>query len=218
MGKIMRGMVAVAFSLVFLVVPAHAYMETITISGCASCFGSIYNLTVSDGYNDGLYHAVLSVDATHFKAPTGKDAAFISAVDFKVSSKVSSDATNLQLISAPGAESLWSTYQKGISNSGCSSGGSGFVCSQDLGPEVNLAPVGSVHTWEWAFGLASSTLFPDLLGAHIGAKYNNASVTLNGVITSEEAAAPVPEPGTLLLLGSGLVGLAGIAWKRNRRE
>ena len=38
-----------------------------------------------------------------------------------------------------------------------------------------------------------------------------------GVNVAVQSDPPVPEPGTLLLLASGLVGLTGIAWRRQRR-
>ena len=210
MGKTLWGITAVIFSIGSLVFPAHAfYMETITISGCASCFGSIYTLKVSDVNSDGVYEATLSINTEDYIVPkTGAD--YIAAVNFRVSSNVA----NVVLTGSP--DDPWNAYRTGISNASCATGGSGFICDQDSFPSVSAAS-DKTYTWSWTFELAGSTLFPDLAGALIGDKYDNAFGTLNGTITSAEVI-PVPDARTMVLLGSGLVVLAGIAWRRNRRE
>jgi hypothetical protein len=38
-----------------------------------------------------------------------------------------------------------------------------------------------------------------------------------GFIAEYNAPSSVPEPSTLLLLGSGLAGLGGVAWRRHRK-
>lgn len=197
---ILKTVLAVA-AIAVLAAPAAA--DTVTLSGCSSCFGSIYTLTVNPTTLGSTtdFTVTLTINTTGTSAGS---ATAISAVNFKISSSVSS----FTLTSAPGGTGAWVTSQNGINNAGCAGSGAGFVCSQDTAP-VTSAQLGGVFTWTWDITIPSGSLFtPNLAGSHIGAKYNNSAGTLNGFITSETT--PIPEPGTLALFGTGLIALAGV--------
>jgi hypothetical protein len=77
-----------------------------------------------------------------------------------------------------------------------------FVIDSSLVPEFSqMVAAENFYFWFAEDGLLSNTF-----------KLYSASLTVDG-----EAGTPVPEPGTMMLLGSGLVGLAGWGRKKLRK-
>jgi hypothetical protein len=182
---------------------ASAKADTIGPTNCGSCLGSSYTLTYTATSNPDIFDIFLTVDTSATTLPGD----FLNAV----APKVSSSFVNVAFVSGP-----FGTVQTGgIASGGCNGSGSGFFCSGGTGLAIGS---GDVYSWEWALTLASpGDLFTGSDEASIKASFvtpkgGNAGITSEDITL--QPGSPVPEPSTLMLLGTGALGIAGAIKRR----
>ena len=192
------------------------------------CLGSIYSLinlgTVVAGTTDILYR----IDTSGY---TG-DGEYIDAVAIKVLSNM----TGTTLVSAPGGAANWVLVIGSLNNNeGCTENdGDPFACARDeslvSALSIGLAPVPDDDPWEWVFRVTDTSGFLD--PASIKARYvyfdpgnrnqpgewKKAGPLLSTFAQLQDCVdcgtTLIPEPTSLLLLGTGLLAIGRMVRKK----
>ena len=178
--------------------------------------GVVYDATyalVGTGIGTQTYQVTVTAQTSGSTLPGD----FLTSLAIKIASSVNS----LALVSGPAGSVL---VAGGVNASGCSGSGGGFVCDKF----TPISMPGGLVTLSMNETIATGMLFTSNLAASIKAEYCDVGTGIgttglgcpsskNNGITSQGITltlAPVPEPITMFLGGTGLLLLGYVALKR----